>query len=391
MGGVANDFPQSLTDGELLAKLIGFDTTSCRSNRAAVDFICEYLDRPGIELIRNESEDRAKTNLIAIAGPPADASRNGLILSGHLDTVPATEPEWTSDPFTLTERDGAYFGRGTADMKGFDALAINALRAAQPDSLSAPLVLMLTYDEELGSLGAKRLVEIWPSDRVLPRHAIIGEPTSLGVVRMHKGHLKMRITIKGKAAHSGSPELGVNAIEPMWELLCGLAEMRKYLESKRTSTSRFFPKVPHSVLTVARIAGGESLNVIPETCTVEIGLRLLPGEHSEASIAMVNGIARGIATGGGLTVATTVINNNPPMLTDEDSHIHRKLCAMVNQSDSRGVSFASDAGWLSTLGIECVLFGPGTIEVAHMPNESLPIEEFHRAKTILMKLIEELR
>ncbi len=378
-----------LSDEELLGNLIAFDSTSYRSNKPIVEFIGDYLAGPGIETIRNASEDGSKENIIAIAGPQAidDHPRDGLILCGHLDTVPADEPDWASDPFTLTKRDGRFIARGSADMKGFDALAINLLRSIDASRLQAPLVLLLTYDEELGSLGAKRLVETWPDDRPLPRSAIIGEPTSLEAVRMHKGHLKMRITLRGKAAHSGSPHLGANAIEPAWEVLCGLAEMRKHLQAKRTTTSHFFPEVPFSVVTAARIAGGDALNVIPDTCEIDIGIRLLPGQVSEAAITMVEGITRSITLPTGVSIDVTVLGDNPPLLTEDDAPIHRALCNVLQQRESRGVSFASDAGWLSTLGIDCVLFGPGTIEVAHKPNESLPIDEFVRARQHLEHII----
>lgn len=377
--------PATLSDRDLFARLVGFDSTSHRSNRPIAQFLCDYLDHPSVRLVTIDQPDGEKVNVIAQIGPES-TDGTGLALSGHLDVVPATEPEWASDPFELTERDGMLVGRGSCDMKGFVAIAVNAMLAQAGESLDAPLTLLLTADEELGSLGAKRLVDRREELPPLPGQALIGEPTSLGVVRMHKGHLTVRVTLRGKAAHSGSPHLGVNAIEPAWELLCGLAELRKHLEAQRTlPTSRFFPTVPFPVLNVARIRGGEALNVVPEACTVELGVRLLPGQESDGVRRMIEGIARGID--GDAHVDVNVINENPPMLTDEGATIHQRCCELLGQRDSRGVSYASDAGWLSRLGIDCVLCGPGSIEVAHRPNEFVPIDEWQRARWIVDQLI----
>lgn len=374
----------ALSNEQLLARLVAFDSTSSRSNVPIADFICEYLDRPDVEIVRNENASGEKVSIVALVGPPLEScDGGGLLLSGHMDVVPALEPGWSSDPFTLTRREGAYYGRGTCDMKGFVALAMNVFRHVDAASLVKPLALVLTDDEELGSLGAQRLAGSWPDGRPLPRSAIIGEPTSLRVVRMHKGHLKVRITLRGRAAHSGSPHLGVNAIEPAWELLCALAELRKHLEAQRTTTSRYFPQTPFTVLTIARIRGGEAMNVIPETCEVDVGIRLLPGETSATVIAMIEGVAKGIA----VQADVAVLGENPPMLTDEAAWVHRALCDEIGQRESLGVSYASDAGWLSRMNIDCVLFGPGTIEVAHRPDEHLPVDEFEQARIVIESMV----
>lgn len=369
-----------LTDKELIGRLVGFDSTSARSNVPIADFVCEYLDGPSVEIVRQESADGSKVNVVARIGPDVGADRTGLILSGHLDVVPAIEPQWESDPFELIERDGAYVGRGACDMKGFNALAMNVFRSVDPAQLIAPLVLVFTCDEEVGSLGAKRLAMSWPNERPLPRQAVIGEPTSLRVVRMHKGHLTMRIIVRGRSAHSGSPHLGINAIEPAAGIIQGLIVLREKLAACRTATSEFFPEVPFPVLNVARIHGGEAINVVPEVCVIDIGVRLLPGEASDDAIHMVRSVV-------GSAGEVEVLNDNPPMLLSEDAPTHRILCDLVSQESSHGVSYASDAGWLSRMGIDCVLYGPGTIEVAHRPNESVPVAELRAAYDVLVKLV----
>jgi len=369
-----------LSDLDLFARLVAFDSTSHRSNLPIADFICEYLDRSGARIVRLSHEDGSKMNIIASIGPETTADRQGLILSGHMDVVPATEPDWVSDPFQLHERDGALYGRGTCDMKGFVALAMNLFANVDPATLNAPLVLMLTCDEEVGSLGAKTIAEQWPSDDPLPRHVIIGEPTSLRAVRMHKGHLKMRITISGQSAHSGSPNLGVNAIEPAADILQRLIVLREEYQRRRSESSAYFPEVPFTVLNIARIHGGNAINVIPDSCVIDVGVRVMPGERSEDA-------AHTLAAVVGDDAHVAMVNDNPSMLLADDAPIHRSLCQLLDENASHGVSFASDAGWLSTMGMDCVLFGPGTIEAAHKPNEFVPINEMDAARKILEKLL----
>lgn len=373
-----------LADEELLRRLVGIDSTSARGNRAIAELVLDYLEAPDVELVVFEREEGEKLEVLALKGPPPGPDGEGLLLAGHLDTVPAEEEGWVRDPFELHERDGAWIGRGTADMKGFDCLAIQVFRETDARTLAHPLGLILTSDEEVGSLGARHLAESWPRERPLPRSAVIGEPTSLRVVRMHKGHLKVRLTVRGRAAHSGSPHLGVNAIERAGTLLARLRELRERLGSRRTPTSPFFPEVPHPVLTVARIRGGEALNVIPDRCTVDVGIRLLPGEDAAEVLAMVRD------AGAEVDAELVVLGDNPPLLTPEDAPLHRALQELTGQRESRGVSFASDGGWLSTMGIDCVLWGPGSIEVAHRPNERLPVEEFVRARGLLERLVRRL-
>lgn len=373
----------TLDDGALLARLVAFDSTSDRSNLELADFICDYVDRPGVRIARHPSPDGRKVNLVIAAGPEPD-DRTGLVLSGHLDVVPAGDG-WDSDPFTVVTRHGTYVGRGTCDMKGFLALAVNRLAGTPADRLRHPLVLILTYDEEVGTLGARRLVETWPAGRRLPRAAIIGEPTSLAVVRLHKGHLRMRVEFAGIAAHSGLPHLGRNAIEPAGAAIVALTGLRKELEGERRAHSEEFPDVPFVSLNVARVAGGTALNVVPESCTLELGIRLLP---DVTSAEMANRVRTAIGRAvGDAPFVVTVLGESPPMAVPADAPIHRLLCGEVGQTVSRSASFASDGGWLRRLDLDCVLFGPGSMDVAHRPNEFLPIAEFAHAADVLRTVV----
>ena len=230
-----------LDNTDLLERLIGHDTVSRNSNLPLVDFLCEYLDRPGIRIERHPSPDGTKANLVVAMGPDIDEERRGLVLSGHMDVVPADEDDWRSDPFRLTRVDDTLVGRGTSDMKGFVAIAANAVAALDPAKLLHPLVLIFTYDEEVGTVGAKHFADTWPEPRQLPKSAIIGEPTSLRVIRMHKGHINLRLTSQGTAAHSGYPHLGLNAIEPVGRVIVALSDLRRELRD-RIESRRHAPR-----------------------------------------------------------------------------------------------------------------------------------------------------
>ncbi|HKO59491.1 MAG TPA: acetylornithine deacetylase [Thermoanaerobaculia bacterium] len=356
-----------LSDADLLRHLVAIDSTSAVSNLPIADFIADYLGAPSTEYLREGD----KTNLLIRFGPDADG---GLILSGHMDCVPARESGWESDPFTLTEREDRYLGRGAADMKGFLAVAMNAALASP--SLRKPLYLLFTHDEEVGTLGAKQFAETYQGP--LPRHCIIGEPTSFRPVRAHKGHLKLRVAMTGRSAHSGYPHLGDNAIEKARPVLDGLAALRRELEAEPTEHAELFADAPYVPLNIATIRGGTAVNIVPDRCEIGVGIRLLPGMSSDE---MLQRVQRAVGE-----AAIEVLGNSPPLLTARDSELYQAVLPYA-KNGVESVSFASDAGWLQTMGVECVLFGPGAIEVAHKPNEFTPKDEFHRAGGILRELI----
>ncbi|MDY7096366.1 MAG: acetylornithine deacetylase [Acidobacteriota bacterium] len=377
----------ALSDTELLARLVAFDTTSCNSNLPLVEFLCDYLDRPGVEIVRNASPEGDKANLVIYAGPPVDPkTREGLVLSGHMDVVPALEPEWTSNPFSLDDRDDRFVARGSADMKGFLALAANRLRSAE--KLTRPLVLVFTYDEEVGTVGACHLRHSWPRDRPLPRQAVIGEPTTLNVVRMHKGHLKMRVTLHGVPAHSGYPHLGVNAIEPVGRVILALTGLRRQLETEQPPHHGFFPQVPYVALNVAQIHGGTAVNIVPERCVLDVGARVLPGMDSKEIAERIRAEVERVTASDRCEVE--LLGDSPPLLLSEDAPLCHHLYDLVHQEETHSASYATDAGWLQQLEMDCAVFGPGSIEVAHKPNEFIPKDQFARGGELLDRLIHEL-
>ena len=376
----------ALSDRDLLARLVAFDTTSSNSNLPLLEFLCEYLERPGVRCRRNPAPAEPKANLVVEIGPPTDpATRAGLVLSGHMDVVPAGEG-WRSDPFELTERDGLLYGRGSADMKGFLALAANVARAVDPAALAHPLVLLFTYDEELGTLGARHFRDSWPAAHPLPREAVIGEPTELRPVGVHKGHLKARFTFHGVAAHSAYPHLGRNAIEPAGRLIVALAELRRRLDEERLPSSRHFPEVPAPSLNVATVHGGAAINVVPERCVVEVGVRLLPGMDAAALTDRLRETAARAC--GEDAPDWELLSVSPPMELAADAPLLARASALAG-APPEAAAYATDAGWLQDMGMDCVLLGPGSIEVAHKPDEHLAVEQLVRGRALVERLVAE--
>jgi acetylornithine deacetylase len=371
-----------LSDLELLARLVAVDSTSHLSNLPLAGILADYLARSGVRVDLLPSAEEGKANLLVRAGP--EESDGGLTLSGHMDTVPAEEPDWRSDPYTLTRDGECYVARGAADMKGFLALATNRVASLDPRRLRRPVALLFTYDEETGTLGARRFAE--SGDRPpIPRDVVIGEPTELQAVRLHKGMLRLRLTFHGKAAHSGYPHLGRNAIEPAGRAIVALSDLRAELEAERPAHGEHFPTVPFVALNVGTVVGGSAMNVVPDRCVVQLGIRLLPEMRVETVTERIREAVRHALPDESFDL--DYVSLSPALMLGEDAELHRELCAELGQEGSRSVMFATDAGWLQTAGFRCVLFGPGSIEVAHRANEFVPAGDLSRAAQVLEALI----
>jgi acetylornithine deacetylase len=368
---------------EILRRLVAFDTASSRSNGPLVDFVRDYLDAPGT-LVETTEHER-KINLAVRRGPERD-DRAGLVLCGHSDTVPADEPGWTGDPWTLRETDDRWYGRGACDMKGFLALAMTAFERRDAGALGAPLALVFTCDEEVGSLGAQRFVEAPERLARLPRSVLIGEPTGLAAIRLHKGHLRGSILFRGVAAHSGYPHRGVNAIDAAARSLVALADLQRELERHPPAAAARFAPVPFEVLNAGAIRGGGPVNVIPDRCRVDFGIRLLPGSDPDRLVAEMERTI--VALDLACEWEITVHNVSPALETPAEAPLYRELVASLAQAGSPAVAFSSDAGVLSRHGFDCVLFGPGSIEVAHKPDEYLPKAELARAAAVVEGLVD---
>ena len=369
---------------EMLDALVGIDTTSSGSNLAAVDLVESWLESvPGVRRQRIYDASGQKANLIAWAGPEVDATRDGLIVSGHLDCVPVEAHGWTSDPFVVREQSGRLYGRGVCDMKGFDAIAINAFAQVAPRA-TRPLVLMLSYDEEVGSHGIARMAEqLDPS--VLPQEALIGEPTSGQMVTLHKGHLRFTLNSRGKNAHTAFPQDGLNAIEPLAEAAVLLADLRRTFEQEGGPNADRFPEAPFLVLTVALIEGGSAINVVPDAARLGVGVRLLPGVDPEEVESRVRAH---LATFLGENLWMTRDALSPPMPEHADLHLRMALQQMGVPLAAHGAPFGTDGGMLfQKLGVKSLLWGPGSIQNAHQPDEWIELRDLAQMECDLPRLL----
>lgn len=352
---------------QLLTDLIGIDSTSSLSNEQFVAYIEEHFVGSGVQCIRIPAHNDEKFNVLITKGDPSDT---GLTLCGHMDTVPASPSNWKSNPWVLTERDENWYARGSCDMKGFVAIALQAIERASIER--GCLAVLLLCDEELGSFGARHVLN-HGLPVPIPKNVIIGEPTSLQVVRLHKGHITLRLLIEGVSAHTGAPHLGKNALVEGAKIICALHDLSKKYESVHTKTSNFFPAVSKfPVLTTTTMNSGSAINVVPESCEIGIGLRLLPDQTKNEVIEELHSAIEVVSD---LPWTLEEIGDNPTMLTPESATMNQWLCEYIGQENSVGVSFGTDGGYLSRAGYECVLYGAGDIAVAHKPDEFVPISE----------------
>ncbi len=372
---------------EFLRQLIAFDSRSAVSNRPIAEFVADHAQRAGatVQIIAYAADQKA--NVLISRGPRS--APGGLLLSGHLDVVPADEPSWSSDPFTLSEGRGAlagrYVGRGVADMKGFVALALQLLCETRDDALRAPLRLLLTADEEVGSKGAQAFARQWSEP--LPPSVIVGEPTNLQVVRMHKGHLRLRIRIAGKPAHSGYPHLGENAIERAGEVIAALTEVVREWRDLRQQFGEHFPDCPHPVLNLGTIRGGAAVNIVPDACELMLGVRLLPSQETAWAIGVIEAALKRLPERTRAATTLEIDNDSPPMLCPTEAEVLTRTTRRLGQASTLGVSYASDAGTLQRMGMNCILLGPGDIADAHKADESLDIAQWRAARPLFEGLI----
>lgn len=375
----------------ILERLVAFDTTSHLSNLALIAWVERYLSGHGIEARRIASADGAKANLLATIGPAAEG---GVVLSGHTDVVPVTGQAWTSDPFDLTERRGRLFGRGSADMKGFLALALAAVPEFIEAGVKRPAHLAFSYDEEIGCFGAPRMIEA--IGRALPRPAlvIVGEPTSMQVVSAHKGIGYWRVTVRGREAHSSRTDLGVSAVMAAAELMGELAAAARRFEREADPSSPFLPKWP--TLTIGTVQGGTAGNILARECVFGFDLRALPDDASRAALGPFFALAerldselKGRAAEAGVVVEQ--LAEVPPLRGEEASEAEAFVRRLAGDNGpARVASFASEAGQFQGAGLAAVLCGPGSIDQAHQPDEYVDRTQLERGAAFMARLVEAL-
>ena len=318
-----------------------------------------------------------KANLIATLG----SGDGGLVLAGHTDTVPYEPGRWSVEPLSLTERDGRLYGLGVADMKGFFAVALEAVRQADRTGRRAPIVLVATADEESTMDGAQALAH---AGKPRGKWAIVGEPTGLRPIAMHKGILMESVLLVGRSAHSSVPSLGISALDGMYEVIGGLMQWRAELESRRDPR---FP-VPYPTLNLGRVHGGDAPNRVCGTCELQVDLRLLPGMDVQVAREQLRERVMHAVRGRGLEVRfAPLVDGNPPFVAREGSQMLEGACAVTGAAPT-AVQYCTEAPYFSELGMDTVVLGPADISVAHQPDEYFARDQVEVSVKVFRELIE---
>lgn len=350
------------------------------SNRAVLERLSDMLQSSGfrVEWLPVSGQE-GKFNLVATLGE----GPGGLVFSGHSDTVPYDEHVWSSDPFEVSERNGRLYGLGTADMKSFFALVLAAAAEHAARDLRRKLIVVATADEETGMSGARALAE---SGGRLADVVLIGEPTSLRPVRVHKGIFSERIALEGRSGHSSNPALGVSALDGMRIVLNELASLRDEL-ARRHRSDDF--EVPHPTLNFGRIRGGDNPNRICAECTLDIDCRFLPGMLLDDVRSLVRERVQRSIEGSGLALRfEPLFGGIDAMSTPGDSPFVRTVERLTGQ-EAGAVAFATEAPIFARAGCEVVVAGAGSIDQAHQPDEYLELAAIPPAIGMLSKLIGE--
>ena len=366
--------------GDLVAtpSVSSVDEAMDMANQPIADRLAEWLETAGFTVEQIPVPDQpGKTNVLGTLGK----GPGGLVLAGHTDTVPYDDTGWHSDPFELREADSRLYGLGTCDMKAFLALAIDAARRYRASDLQAPLMILGTADEETAMAGAKALVD---AGRPKARHAVIGEPTGMRPVRMHKGMMMDAIRIKGRSGHSSDPSLGASALEGMHRVIADILTWREEL-GRRHHEKAF--AVPTPTLNLGYIHGGDNPNRICATCELGIDLRPLPGMDRDALRRELRERLGTVINGGDLEVELeTLFEGADPMETDPEAPIIRAAEELTGHS-AEAVAFSTEAPFLADLGMDVVVMGPGDIDQAHQPDEYLALDRIRPTLDVLDELI----
>ena len=349
-----------------------------QGNRKVVDLLAGWAEGLGMAVeVLPVPGHPDKANLIATLG----SGPGGLVLAGHADTVPCNPNRWRSDPFTLEERDGRLYGLGTTDMKGFFPLALQALSEVNPADLHEPLILLATADEESTMSGARALVD---AGRPQARHAIIGEPTGMRPVRAHKGIMMEAVRVVGRSGHSSDPAYGNSALEGMQRVLTELLAWRDELQHRHTSPAF---RVPVPTMNLGAIRGGDAPNRICGECEVQFDLRPLPGMEPEALRRELRQRLEAALAGTGLELQVeTLFPGTAPMETDPGAAIVQAAEELTGHP-AESVAFGTEGPYLSELGVETVILGPGDITEAHQPDEFLAVDRLGPYTDLLRALI----
>lgn len=384
--------PSEATMAEI-SKLIGFDTTSRDSNLPLIEYVVERLEALGIDSTLVHNEDGEKANLLATF-PAADGTRTGgIVLSGHTDVVPVDGQSWSSDPFLPEVRDGKLYARGTCDMKSFVAVIMAKLESIAAAPLTEPIHLAFSYDEEVGCLGAVDLVAAISAAGLKPRGCIVGEPTSMRVVRGHKSVNVLRVDFHGVAAHSSLTTQGVNAISAAAEFTRVVDSMAQAFKADGPFDEAFI--VPYTTTTVNKIDGGIAVNTIPAECTLHFEFRSIAADDPSELIERYRAEAKRIedsmrAQNNDVRVEFTVLAQTPGLDTPEDAGIVALAAELGGTPSPDKATYGTEAGLFLNAGIPTVVCGPGDIAQAHAPDEFIELEQIAACESFIDNLLAKL-
>jgi len=373
---------------DMMRALIGTPSVSStstlhdQSNLPVIHLLADWLENIGFSVdIHPLAQQTNKANLIATLGPKYPGA-NGLVLSGHTDTVPYDDKQWQQDPFTLTEKDDKFFGLGSTDMKSFFAFAIEVAKNIDAKKLKRPLTILATADEESAMSGAQALLKEQLSHC---KYAIIGEPTYLTPVRMHKGVMMESLVVTGLAGHSSNPHLGASATEGMHQVVNELLKWRQILQKKHQNQA-FEVSIP--TLNIGSIHGGDNPNRICSHCETQIDIRPLPGMDIDALRADLQQRLKYILPESSQLKLThrPIFCGVPPFETPAQSRLSQTL-ETITQQTAQAVAFGTEAPYLTRLGLETIIIGPGSINQAHQANEFISAHQIEPYCEILQKLI----
>ncbi len=357
---------------EILADLVAFPSVSLQPNDTIVSYIETRMRDLGMRCVRDAHEDGQRFNLLASAGPQRPG---GVLLSGHMDVVPASTDGWTGDPFILRRDDGRLHGRGAVDMKGFIAIVLASLPdiMAQAGSLSMPLHVALSFDEETGFFGASQLPAFFDSIGLRAEVAIIGEPTSMQPFVEHKGGMELTTVVTGTSGHASQPAGMVNAVYYAARLIDFMRSCADNLAAAPIEGSPFNP--PHTSLSVGAIRGGEARNIIPDRCEIDWEIRAHPGDDPHQYLGRVTDfITRGLvpemmAIDPRAGIETHMLCDAPPLEARPDGPAANLVARLWTNETPQVVSFGTDAPFFQKAGMDTVIFGPGGMAQMHQPDE----------------------
>jgi len=376
---------------EMTKRLVAFDTTSRNSNLALIEFVRDYLDGYGVnsELVHDSGGQKA--NLYATIGRD---DQSGILLSGHTDVVPVDDQDWHSDPFKIVEKNDRLYARGSADMKGFIATVLSLVPELTGRKLREPIHLCFSYDEEVGCIGVRSLIDLLKDRLNKPRLAIIGEPTGMQVGVGHKGKHSFRCTVHGHEAHSSLVHQGVNAVEAAAELVAKLKEIARRKRDHGPFDPDFQP--PYSSVHTGVIQGGTALNIVPRECTFDFEMRQLPSDDVAAVVAELKEFAakRLLPEMHAVNPETGILIEEltaaPGLSTPIDHEATQLANALSGSNGTVKVAFATEGGLFAEAGIPTVICGPGSIDQAHKPDEFVALEQIARCETFLRRLVDRL-